>query len=112
MLDAMEDEEGPFKRFNIPYVNEYIRTIVVPAVDTYRFGKLAAGAGTIVYSQTVAVADVSDKFQLLFKIRRKTNSLTEGNILHTPAVDTILQTLLTAKYIQVGAFNGNMTLNK
>ena len=62
----MEDEEG-LSASIIPYVNEYIRTIVVPAVDTYRFGKLAAGAGTIVYSQTVDCCTVSDKFQLLFK---------------------------------------------
>lgn len=111
MLDAMEDEEG-LSQTIIPYVNEYIRKVVVPAVDTYRFGKLAAGAGTIVYSQTVAVADVIDKFAAALQALAENEVPTEGNIIYiTPAVDTILQTSTDlAKYIHVGAFNGNVDL--
>ena len=61
----MDDEEGPLETI-IPYVNEYIRTIVVPAVDTYRFGK-AAGAVLMFTSQTVAVADVNRQIPSCFR---------------------------------------------
>lgn len=45
LLDKMDDEESRGEGI-VKATNEYIRQVVTPAVDTYRFGKLVAGTGT------------------------------------------------------------------
>jgi hypothetical protein len=45
LLDAMDDEESRGEGI-VKAVNEYIRQIVTPAIDTYRFSVLVAGTGT------------------------------------------------------------------
>lgn len=108
LIDRMDDEEGIGDGL-ISYTNQYIRTLVTPAVDTYRFSKMVSGAGTRALSQTVAAADVIDKFQTALETFATNEVPTEGNILYiTPAVDTLLQLSTDlSKYIQVGAFGGN-----
>lgn len=111
LIDKMDDEEG-IGTGVIAYANQYIRTIVTPAVDTYRFGKLVSGAGTTVNSDTVAAGDVIDKLQLALQTFATNEVPTEGNIIFiSPAVDTLLTTSTDlSRYIQVGAFGGNADL--
>jgi len=111
LLDAMDDEEG-LSASIVPYVNQYIRTVVVPAVDTYRFGKLAAGAGTIKYSITLDAATVIDKMQEAIETFLTNEVPAEGNIFYiTPAMDTLLTTNSDiSRRIEVGAWNGNVDL--
>lgn len=111
ILDRMDDEEGLGEGI-ATFVNQYIRTLVVPAIDTYRFGKLKSGAGTRALSQTVAAADIVDKFLAGLEVLATNEFATEGNIIYiTPALDTLLQTSTDlSKYIQVGAFGQNAEL--
>jgi len=109
MLDSMDDEEGLGQSI-IPYVNEYIRTVVVPAVDTYRFTKLIAGAGTIEYDVTVTAATILEDILGALETFATKEVETEGNILYvTPAVDTLFQTSEDlVRYVQIGSWNGDI----
>lgn len=111
LIDRMDDEEGLGTGL-IAFTNQYIRTVVTPAVDTYRFGKLVSGAGTRALSQTVAAADIVDKFLAGLEVFATNGIPTRGNIIYiTPALDTLLQTSTDlSKYLEVGAFGQNVEM--
>lgn len=106
-LDAMDDEEALGGAL-VPYVNQYIRTIEVPAVDKYRLGKLATGAGTT-KNETIAKATAVTQLLAAFEALKDNEFGEEGLILYlTPAIDTLIQlsTELT-RYIRVDEVNVN-----
>jgi hypothetical protein len=110
-LDSMDDEEGMANGLT-SYFNRYVQRIVTPSVDAYRLGKLATGAGTIAYSQTVDAATVLAKMLTAHQALDENEVPSEGRILYiTPAVNTIFQTSEDIlKYIQVGSWNGDVDL--
>lgn len=108
MLDKMDNEEsgdeGIIKAFN-----EYLRQIVVPAVDTYRFSKLVSGAGTTVAATSTA-ALIIDQLEAAFKSFEENEVPTEGMIIYmTPATKSFLQLSTdVSRYVSYGTFEGKI----
>lgn len=108
ILDKMDDSEsggeGIIKAFN-----EYLRQIVVPAVDTYRFSKLVAGAGTTVAATSTADL-IIDQLEAMFKEFEENEVPTEGVIIYmTPATKSFLQLSSdVSKYVTYGTFEGKI----
>lgn len=102
-LDAMDDEEGLGQAL-IPFAEEYIRTLEVPAIDKYRLHKLVYFAGNVKDNKDGADADkmyglLMDGFAQL----TDDEFSGEGLILYvTPATDNLLQTSsLLSRFIRV-----------
>lgn len=104
-LDAMDDEEGLGQAL-VPFVNQYIRTIEVPAIDKYRLGVLATDAHSnnkvnvgVTISANTIVSELLGGFEAL----KNAEFPEEGLILYiTTAVDSLLQkTTELSRYIRV-----------
>jgi len=108
LLDKMDDsesgDEGIIKAFN-----EYLRQIVVPAVDTYRFSKLVSGAGTTVAATSTA-ALVIDQLEAGFKTFEENEVPVEGAVIYmTPATKSFLQLSSDlSRYVSYGTFEGQI----
>ncbi len=105
-LDAMDDEEGLGQAL-IPFAEEYIRTLEVPAIDKYRLHKLVYESGNVKDNLDGSTADklyglLTDAFAQL----TDDEFSGEGLILYiTPSVDNLLQTSsLLSRYIRVDEF--------
>ena len=106
MLDRMDDEEGLASNL-VPYMNEYIRTIVVPAVDTYRFSKLVSGAGTTVALTSTSALIVS-QIEAAFQTFQENEVDLDGLVLYlNPTSFNLLNNASTiAKYFTYGVSDG------
>ena len=112
LVDVMDDEESKGQGV-IQFANEYIRRIVVPAVDTYRFGKLTTGAGTTNAILDAAVTSETILDLLLASFEKFTEDEvenTEGLILYmTPAIETLLMSSTDIqKFVGMGEWNGSI----
>jgi len=112
MLDAMDDEEGLAANL-IPYMNQYIRTVVVPTVDTYRFTKLVSGAGTTVELTSTSALIVS-QIETAFKVLIEAEVDQEGLILYmSPTTWNLLNNASTiTKYFTYGTMNDGTLDNR
>jgi len=114
LLDAMDEEEAAGEGAEagtgiISFANEYIRQIVVPAVDTYRFTKIVAGAGTT-KALTITAANAVDELETMFQTLEENEVPTEGLIIYMkPSVKTLLQTSTDlSRYVSYGTFEGKI----
>jgi hypothetical protein len=108
LLDAMDDEESRGEGI-VKATNEYIRQIVVPAVDTYRFTKLVAGTGTT-KALTITAANAVDELETMFQTFEENEVPTEDIIIYMkPSVKTLLQTSSDlSRYVSYGTFEGKI----
>lgn len=108
-IDVMDLEETKQSEGIIKFVNEYVRQIVVPAVDTYRFGKLAAGAGTS-KALTVTTGNIIDELLTADATMTENEVPEEGRLIFMSA--TKLQLLQgstdISRYISYGTYDGNI----
>ena len=101
MLDSMDDEEtlgeGIVKAFN-----EYIRQVVVPAVDTYKFGILVANPGTS-KALTVTAANILTEIFTAEATLTENEVPEEGRILFIPAakLQLLKQSSEITRYLSV-----------
>ena len=108
ILDAMDDEEtlgeGIIKAFN-----EYIRQVVVPAVDTYKLSVLATKAGTT-KALTITAANAVDELETMFQTFEENEVPTDNIVIFMkPSVKTLLQTSTDmSRYISYGMFDGKV----
>lgn len=114
LLDAMDEEESAGEGAEagtgiISFANEYIRRVVVPAIDTYRFSKLVAGAGTT-KELTITAANAVDELETMFKTFEENEVPTEGIIIYmNPAVKSLLQTSTDlSRYVSYGTYEGRI----
>ena len=100
-LDKFDDEEG-LGGGVVPYVNQYIRRVEVPAVDAYRFAKLFQGGyvkGSTVINENNVLGELLAGFERLEEKEFDTNNLI---LFITPRIDTLFQTSTSlSKYIRV-----------
>jgi hypothetical protein len=108
LLDAMDEEESAGEGAAagsgiISFVNEYIRQVVVPAIDTYRFAAMVEGTGTTV-ELTLTAANVVAQLEAAFETFATNEVPVEGAILYMlPSVKTFLQTASTvSRYVSYG----------
>ena len=108
LLDAMDDEESKGEGI-IKAFNEYIRQVVVPAVDTYKFSVLATNAGTT-KALTITAANAVDELETVFQTFEENEVPTEGIIIYIkPSVKTLLQTSTDlSRYVSYGTFDGKI----
>ncbi len=104
-LDAMDDEEGLGQAL-VPFVNQYIRVIEVPAIDKYRLGKLVAGANAnnkVNIGVTVTDNTIVAKLLAGFEALKNAEFPEDDLILYiTTGVDSLLQkTTELSRYIRV-----------
>ncbi len=104
-LDAMDDEEGLGQAL-VPFVNQYIRTVEVPAIDKYRLATLVTGANA---SNKVSVGVTISGNTIVAKLLAglealKNAEFPEDNIILyiTTATDSLLQkTTELSRFIRV-----------
>jgi len=108
LLDAMDEEESAGEGAEsgtgiISFANEYIRQIVVPAIDTYRFAAMVTGTGTTV-ELTSTAANVVAQLEAALQTFADNEVPVEGAILYMkPEVKTFLQTASTvSRYVSYG----------
>jgi hypothetical protein len=108
LLDKMDDEESGAEGI-IKAFNEYLRQVVVPAVDTYRFSTLVSNAGTTV-EETSTAANIIDQLEAGFKSFEENEVPVEGSIIYmTPATKSFLQLSSDlSRYVSYGTFNGQI----
>ncbi len=113
-LDAMDDEEGLGQAL-IPFAEQYIRTLEVPAIDKYRLHKLVYEAGNVKDQKDGSTADklyglLMDAFAQLIDDEFSG----EGLLLYvTPATDNLLQTSsLLSRFIRVDEFREGKVATK
>lgn len=108
-IDVMDLEESKQSEGIIKFVNEYVRQVVVPAIDTYRFGKLVAGAGTT-KALTLTADNIVDELLTADATLTENEVPTEGRIIYMSAAK--LQLLQSSsdisKYISYGTYTGNI----
>ena len=110
LVDVMDDEESKGQGV-IQFANEYIRRVVVPAVDTYRFANLVTGAGNgIALSVPTAATILEDVLASFEALAEDEVENVEGLILYmTPAIETLLMTSTDIqKFVGMGDWNGNI----
>lgn len=111
LLDPMDDEEtlseGIIKAFN-----EYIRQVVVPAVDTYKFGVLKTKAGTTA-AETSTAANIVTQLLTAEKTLTENEVPEEGRIIYMTAAT--LQFLKSSsevtKYLSTRTTEQGLNLN-
>jgi len=108
LLDAMDEEESAGEGAAagsgiISFVNEYIRQVVVPAIDTYRFLQMFTNKGTV-KGATITAANVVAELETAFQTFADNEVPVEGAILYMlPSVKTFLQTASTvSRYVSYG----------
>lgn len=79
-IDAMDDEETLAMAFG-SLGSEFIRTMVVPEVDAYRFAKYTAGAGTVANADLSGVTDFVGLIDTAEQVMGDADVPTEGRIL-------------------------------
>lgn len=108
-IDVMDLEETKQSEGIIKFVNEYVRQVVVPAIDTYRFGKLASGAGTT-KALTLDASNVVDELLTADAAMTEAEVPEEGRLIFMSA--TKLQLLQSSsdisKYISYGMYDGKI----
>ena len=111
-VDVMDDEESKGQGV-IQFANEYIRRIVVPAVDTYRFGKLVAGSTNAATPAVLAADQVVDALLAGFQALEEAEVESERLIIYmTPAIRTLLMTdSQIQKYVSVGQWGNSVDMN-
>lgn len=108
-IDVMDLEESKQSEGIIKFVNEYVRQIVVPAVDTYRFGAMVTGAGTT-KALTVTAANIVAELLTALSTMTENEVPEDGRwIFMSAAKLQLLQSSSTiSQYISYGTYNGTI----
>lgn len=108
-IDVMDLEESKQSEGIIKFINEYVRQVVVPAVDTYRFSKLVAGTGTT-KALTLTADNIVDELLTADATLTENEVPADGRIIYMAAAK--LQLLQSSsdisKYISYGTYTGNI----
>jgi len=115
LVDRLDMDESLMENGIISVANKYVRKVVVPAVDTYRFSKLVAGAGTTklhtasTTDNTITSSNVIAKLDEAFQTQAE-NEVEGDKILYvTPAVKFALEQALDKKVVY-GMWGGDATV--
>lgn len=110
-VDAMDLDESLIEGGVVALANDFIRQVVVPDVDTYRFGRLKALAGTKKYhtnnstDNTIDINTAREKIDAAF-VELNDNEATGAKILYiNPTAKSILERTFGG-YIPLGTWNG------
>lgn len=110
VLDVMDDEETRGEGI-VKATNEYIRQVVVPAIDTYRFSKLVSGTGTT-KALTLTAANIVDELLTAEATLTENEVPEEGRIIYmTAAKLNLLQSSSDiTKYLGVRSAEGALNM--
>lgn len=82
VIDKANEAQQGFEKSAAKVLKQNLDEVVIPYVDKYRLGKLAAGAGIKVYSQTISKSDVVEKIMTGNAAMSNENVPTEGRVLY------------------------------
>lgn len=114
LVDRLDMDESLMENGIISVANKYIRKVVVPAIDTYRFSKLVAGAGTTklhtsaTTDNTITSSNVIAKLDEAFQTQAENEVEGEQILYMTPAVKFALEQALDKKVV-LGMWGGDAT---
>lgn len=108
-IDVMDLEESKQSEGIIKFINEYVRQVVVPAVDTYRFGVMVTGAGTS-KALTVTAANIVAELLTADATLTENEVPEEGRLIFMSAAKLqLLQSASTiSRYISYGTYDGHV----
>ena len=114
LVDRLDMDESLMENGIISVANKYIRKVVVPAIDTYRFSKLVSGAGTTklhtaaTTDNTITSSNVIAKLDEAFQTQAENEVEGEQILYMTPAVKFALEQALDKKVV-LGMWGGDAT---
>lgn len=114
LVDRLDMDESLMENGIISVANKYIRKVVVPAIDTYRFSKLVSGAGTTKLHTAATTDNTITSSNVIAKLDEAFQTLAENEVegelilYMTPAVKFSLEQALDKKVV-LGMWGGDAT---